>query len=195
VSPPVTLSAPVPLSPAPAPGGGGGYGGPPPSRRPPPPRREIDQTEELLIFEQVNSWFRAGSTTETNGNGHSQPPSVEPEPQPAPTPEPKSEPAAPTTYRSSGWQTPGDDGWAAAEAALMPQVESKTPSGLPIRQPQRHLVPGGINAPADRQDHSEQRDPAQVAAAMSAYARGVAARRPIVVNGNPATDAKTGERK
>jgi signal transduction histidine kinase len=200
VSPPVTVSAPVPAAPAPVPGGGGGYGGPPSSRRP-PPRREDDQTEELLIFEQVNSWFRAGTTaTDTNGstngstngnaNGsgiaHAEPSSDVPEPPPA-------QEAAPTTYRGGGWETPGDDGWRAASAALTPQVEAKTPSGLPIRQPQRHLVPGGISVPIDRQDRPEHRDPAQVAAAMSAYARGVANRRPVLINGNAAPEAKTGE--
>ncbi|MEJ3744671.1 nitrate- and nitrite sensing domain-containing protein [Actinomycetes bacterium KLBMP 9797] len=166
---PVFRSAPVPVSPAPAPA--------------PTARRYHDDTEELLIFEQVNSWFRADH--------------------PAPSPSPEPERAANgngngTTYgtpqsngtNGTGWETPADEGWRAAREALTPQTVATTPSGLPIRQPQRNLVPGGIDVPAERRERSEQRDPAQVAAAMSAYARGVAARRPIVANGSKGEESR-----
>ncbi|GAB3874163.1 hypothetical protein [Dactylosporangium cerinum] len=53
-----------------------------------------------------------------------------------------------------------------------------TASGLPVRAPQRHLVPGAaVPSQVDR-SNTPRRDPSKVAAAMSAYARGVAGRRP-----------------
>ena len=65
--------------------------------------------------------------------------------------------------------------------AHTPEVATTTNSGLPKRQPQRHLVPGGVTVPPQQQ-RSEYRDPAQVATAMAAYARGVAARRRTPIN-------------
>jgi hypothetical protein len=65
---------------------------------------------------------------------------------------------------------------------------STTKRGLPVRIPQRHLVPGAVQTLADEQHQqpaTDRRDPEQVAAAMSAYARGVAARRQV--NGNAPT--------
>jgi signal transduction histidine kinase len=92
-----------------------------------------------------------------------------------------------------GWHTPADDGWRAASASAAPEPVATTKRGLPVRIPQRQLVPGAAHTLADQhqQPVSDRRDPDQVAAAMSAYARGVAARRPQVRNGNgnaPTTD-------
>jgi signal transduction histidine kinase len=151
----------------------------------PPPVRDSDQTQELLIFEQVNSWFRAdhgGDSVATDpvGNG------VATEPV---------EPVEHVEHVDQGawdWQAPGDDGWRAASELGTPTVVATTASGLPVRQPNRHLVPGAVAPPADRQprsDRPERRDPAQVASAMSAYARGVAGRKPVLVNGASVGDA------
>ncbi|MEV4544421.1 sensor histidine kinase [Micromonospora echinaurantiaca] len=79
----------------------------------------------------------------------------------------------------TSWAGPADDAWRTAARATEPEVVATTTSGLPRRQPQRHLVPGGVTVPRQR---SEYRDPAQVATAMAAYARGVAARRPNLIN-------------
>ncbi|MER7456651.1 ATP-binding protein [Micromonospora sp. NPDC126480] len=76
------------------------------------------------------------------------------------------------------WASPADDAWRTAAQAHAPEVADTTSSGLPRRQPQRHLVPGGVTGPQQR---SEYRDPTQVATAMAAYARGVAGRRPNLV--------------
>ncbi len=76
------------------------------------------------------------------------------------------------------WASPADDAWRTAARAHAPEVADTTSSGLPRRQPQRHLVPGGVTVPQQR---AEYRDPAQVATAMAAYARGVAGRRPNLV--------------
>jgi HAMP domain-containing protein len=105
--------------------------------------RPADATQELPIFQQVNSWFRAG-------------------------------------VDEAQWRTPADEGWRAATEAATAEPPATTATGLPVRVPQRHLVPGGV--PGDRAARSLRRDPSRVAAAMSAYARGVAARRPVLVN-------------
>jgi hypothetical protein len=90
----------------------------------------------------------------------------------------------------SGWQSPADEGWRKASVSAAPEPVAITKRGLPVRIPQRHLVPGAVRTLTDQpQPVSDHRDPDQVAAAMSAYARGVAARRPGVANGNaPTTD-------
>ncbi|QGN48190.1 HAMP domain-containing protein [Micromonospora sp. WMMC415] len=77
------------------------------------------------------------------------------------------------------WASPADDAWRTAARAHPPEVTDTTSAGLPRRQPQRLLVPGGVTVPQQR---SEYRDPTQVASAMAAYARGVAGRRPNLVN-------------
>ncbi|MET8089224.1 nitrate- and nitrite sensing domain-containing protein [Micromonospora sp. NPDC005220] len=79
------------------------------------------------------------------------------------------------------WSSSADDAWRTAAQATTPEVATTTNSGLPKRQPQRHLVPGGVTVPQQRQ-RSEYRDPTQVATAMAAYARGVANRRRTPIN-------------
>ena len=118
---------------------------------PPPPDRGDAPTEELLIFEQVNHWFQSDVVDVPNGQNGRQ------------------------------WSSPADDAWRTAAQAQTPEVATPTNSGLPKRQPQRHLVPGGVTVP-QQQQRSEYRDPAQVATAMAAYARGVANRRRTPIN-------------
>ncbi|MFG1888641.1 nitrate- and nitrite sensing domain-containing protein [Micromonospora sp. NPDC049051] len=77
------------------------------------------------------------------------------------------------------WASPADDAWRTAARAEAPEVVATTTSGLPRRQPQQHLVPGGVTVPQQRSAH---RDPTQVATAMAAYARGVAGRRSNLIN-------------
>ncbi|GAB3807702.1 nitrate- and nitrite sensing domain-containing protein [Micromonospora zhanjiangensis] len=120
------------------------------------PHRGDDPTEELVIFEQVNNWFRSDRS---NGG------------------------------KGSGWHTPADDAWKAATEVAKPAVAATTRTGLPKRQPQRHLVPGGVVMPSRPQPESEHRDPTQVANAMAAYARGVSNRRTNLVNAAATSDA------
>ncbi|MFC3505650.1 nitrate- and nitrite sensing domain-containing protein [Micromonospora krabiensis] len=121
-------------------------------RATPPPEHGDAPTEELLIFQEVNHWFRSDP---------------------------------PNAHDGTGWASPADDAWRTAAQVAAPDVAATTHSGLPKRQPQRHLVPGAVTAPT-QPPRSEYRDPAQVATAMAAYARGVAARRPTLTNqGNP----------
>jgi hypothetical protein len=44
-----------------------------------------------------------------------------------------------------GWQSPGDEGWRAAEAAKKPVAAGLTPKGLPKRVPRSNLVPGSAD--------------------------------------------------
>ena len=74
------------------------------------------------------------------------------------------------------WETAADEGWMAAANAANPDVTERTSVGLPLRTPQRHLVPGAASAPEPVSD-PKRRDPAAIAAAMSAYARATAVRR------------------
>jgi len=74
------------------------------------------------------------------------------------------------------WETAADEGWIAAANAANPDVTERTAVGLPLRQPQKHLVPGAA-ATVDAIPDPKRRDPAAIAAAMSAYARGTAGRR------------------
>jgi len=140
------------------------------------PVREIDQTQELIIFEQVNSWFRADHDHSV-GLAQSE------------APPPPSAAESPVPPAVANWSTPGDEGWRAASQLESPQVVGTTRTGLPIRKPQAHLIPGAV-PPSSDQGRSEQRDPAQVASAMSAYARGVAGRRPLA---NATNNDATGE--
>jgi len=73
------------------------------------------------------------------------------------------------------WETAADEGWIAAANAANPDVTERTSVGLPLRTPQKHLVPGA--AATHEIPDPKRRDPAAIAAAMSAYARGTAARR------------------
>ncbi|MGC4868349.1 nitrate- and nitrite sensing domain-containing protein [Micromonospora sp. DT53] len=121
---------------------------------PQPTARGDAPTEELLIFEQVNHWFQNDVVDDQSGhNGQN----------------------------GQQWSSPADDAWRTAAQAQTPEVATTTDSGLPKRQPQRHLVPGGVAVP-QQQQRSEYRDPAQVATAMAAYARGVANRRRTPIN-------------
>jgi hypothetical protein len=82
-----------------------------------------------------------------------------------------------TSSGSGNWRSNADAGWRAAARAATPAVTTTTAAGLPVRHPQRHLVPGAAPPGAGRPPGAARRDPAAIAAAMSAYARGVAGRR------------------
>ncbi|MER7009401.1 nitrate- and nitrite sensing domain-containing protein [Dactylosporangium sp. NPDC000555] len=144
---------PVPPSRSPAAPPGPGMWPPLPEPVVPAILAGTDDAIELPIFQSINGWFQ----TET-------PPDLE------------------TSSEASNWESGADAGWQAAAAAATPEVSSTTAAGLPVRAAGRHLVPGAAE-PAARpgvpvQPSTPKRDPSRVAAAMSAYARGVANRRP-----------------
>ena len=122
---------------------------------------DADDSIELPIFQSVNGWFR---TTEV--------------PVEVTVPSAYTVAAVPVVEEPPNWESSADEGWRAAQQASTPDVSSVTASGLPVRAPQRHLVPGAaVPSQVDRST-TPRRDPSKVAAAMSAYARGVAGRRP-----------------
>ncbi|TDQ04563.1 nitrate- and nitrite sensing domain-containing protein [Labedaea rhizosphaerae] len=142
--------------------------GPPAPPEPDPAAEAMDSpTERLPIYEAVLSqWFEADSESmnpppapqaatngngkvSTNGsgangaNGH----------------QPTAADAA--DERAAAWQSPGDEGWQAAQALLnAPQEEeAKTTAGLPKRVPKAHLVPGSAaprHTQEQRETHEEQ---------------------------------------
>ncbi|MEY9925653.1 signal transduction histidine kinase [Catenulispora sp. GP43] len=62
---------------------------------------------------------------------------------------PHEEPKEPMTDDQSSagqtWQSPGDDGWKAAEVVKKPVAAGLTPKGLPKRVPRSNLVPGSAD--------------------------------------------------
>ncbi|WP_432828191.1 sensor histidine kinase [Dactylosporangium sp. CA-092794] len=157
-----TVAAPVapprPAPPQPAPPGPGMW---PPLPEPPVPAllSAADEAIELPIFQSVNGWFR---TTEPLGGGGYE------------------EPTAVTATEPLNWESGADVGWQVAAQAATPEVSSTTSAGLPVRAAGRHLVPGAVEPtqrPGTPTVVAQKRDPSAVAAAMSAYARGVANRR------------------
>ena len=89
-----------------------------------PPAVSAGLENRLPIFESVESdWFRRG--------GHA----VD---RPAPVP----------GSGLTGWSSPGDAGWRAAEVAQAPVSTGTTAAGLPKRVPNANLVPGGVGASA-----------------------------------------------
>ena len=90
-----------------------------------PPAETLTDRSRLPIFEAVESdWFRRGRRTLTG-----------------------TDPGTGT----SGWASPADEGWRAAEVVHAPASGGTTPAGLPKRVPKANLVPGAApTAGADR---------------------------------------------
>jgi len=132
-----------------------------------------DTTAELPIFEQVNNWFHPRNSRKSSGPtpapAQRRPPPAEASGQ---MPTPRGTPRCGTDT----WRTRADEAWRAATALGERHDEDLTPAGLPQRVPQRHLVPQPPSS-TTHQSRADQRDPTTVAAALSAYARGVAGRQ------------------
>lgn len=75
------------------------------------------------------------------------------------------------TGDADGWRTAADEGWARASQAAEPSIAGTTRSGLPKRQPQAQLVPGGVETKPSREP--TRRTPDEVRGLLSAYHRGV----------------------
>jgi signal transduction histidine kinase/CHASE3 domain sensor protein len=88
-------------------------------------------------------------------------------PQPAPVP-------APVAAVEQTWSSSADDGWRAAEAAREPEAAGLTRSGLPIRVPKAHLVPGSAQ-PAPRRPAVDPstRAPESVGGRLASFYQGV----------------------
>jgi hypothetical protein len=85
------------------------------------PPAAMEQENRLPIFEAVESdWFRRGRPSVDVPSGQ--------------RPEVGGTPPA--------WSSPGDEGWKAAEAAMVPSSSGTTVAGLPRRVPKANLIPG-----------------------------------------------------
>jgi len=84
-----------------------------------PPVERIARAGGPPIYDEVESvWFRSG----------------------------RQAPGSPgrTTAAESGWSSPADEGWRAAQTVDSPALGGSTAAGLPRRQPNANLVPGSI---------------------------------------------------
>jgi len=118
-----------------------------------PPPSAVGEENRLPIFESVESdWFRRGR------NGADWTADV---PSPAPA-------AAPA---SSGWSSPADAGWQAAEVASAPVSSGTTRAGLPKRVPKANLVPGGVTMPSAAAPASRSAD--QTRQRLASFQQGV----------------------
>jgi signal transduction histidine kinase len=146
-----------------------------------------DAPESSPIFDALQSeWFRRPGT---NGTGDHQPSrngaaaSTEQAADAARADEPVAgtagvAAAGATAAPASGTTSRADDGWRAAAAVRVQQVDATTPSGLPVRTPGRHLVPGSAG-PSDRLPAATARPP-QHGTMLSSYQQGVGRGRAAV---------------
>jgi len=63
----------------------------------------------------------------------------------APHEEPKEPMNDDLSSAGEAWQSPGDEGWKAAEVVKKPVAAGLTPKGLPKRVPRSNLVPGSAD--------------------------------------------------
>ena len=84
-----------------------------------PPAEDPAETQRLPIFDAVESnWF--GGDRKASGGSR------------------------PNVAAGSGWSSPGDKGWRAAETVDSPASQGHTAAGLPKRSPNANLIPGAI---------------------------------------------------
>ncbi len=110
-----------------------------------------------------------------------------------PAAQPPAPPAAPTAPGEDGWSSPGDAGWRAAEASRRPTTGGTTQSGLPVRVPMTHLVPGSAEpAPRRRPAETPTRSPEAVGGRLASFYQGVRQGRDVGVDTtrNPRRDAQ-----
>jgi hypothetical protein len=135
---------------------------PAPVAPPPPPPVHVEATN--------------GNTPHVEYADHAEPAAVEPEPEPLPEPEPVEEPS-----RASAWQSPGDEGWQAAQALTKKKAPAVTTSaGLPKRVPKAQLIPGSAPSRPTSPQQQAQRSPAlpprsadAVRGRMSSFQQGI----------------------
>jgi hypothetical protein len=90
-----------------------------------PPAAATGEEHRLPIFESVESdWFRRGRSGATRAGQVA---------------------STASSTSGTGWTSPADEGWRAAEAAHLPTSGGVTLSGLPKRVPRANLVPGAVD--------------------------------------------------
>lgn len=124
------------------------------------------------------------------------PQSHQPAGQPHPPAQHQSAPqhqAAPQPPASGDWSSPGDAGWQAAESLRQPSTGGVARSGLPVRVPMTHLVPGSAEpAPSRRPAEASTRSPEAVGGRLASFYQGVRQGRDVGVDTtrNPRRDAQ-----
>ncbi|MFE6862975.1 ATP-binding protein [Nocardia sp. NPDC057668] len=81
-----------------------------------------------------------------------------------------SDPSADRSQVASSFESPGDEGWQAAQRAVQAEPQRRTAAGLPQRDPGNRLVPGGVNGNADKAAH---RDPESIRSSLARHQQGV----------------------
>jgi signal transduction histidine kinase len=84
-----------------------------------PPSEDPAETRRLPIFDAVESHWFSGNRKAPGWSG-------------------------PTAAAGSGWASPADEGWRAAETVDSPSSRGQTAAGLPRRSPNANLIPGAI---------------------------------------------------
>ena len=111
-----------------------------------PPAEDPGQTRRLPVFDAVESnWF----------SGNSKAPG----------------PSGSTAAAGSGWASPADEGWRAAQTADSPSSGGETAAGLPRRSPNANLIPGAI--PPSTQPALPNRSAAAARDRLAGFQRGV----------------------
>jgi hypothetical protein len=117
-------------------------------------------------------------TNGVNGNGvHAETPAPEPRLEPEP---PAVEEPEPVRAATSAWQSPGDEGWQAAQNLTRSAPEVITSAGLPKRVPKAQLIPGSAPSRPAAGPTQTQRTPAlpprsadAVRGRMSSFQQGI----------------------
>ncbi|MBL1077678.1 HAMP domain-containing protein [Nocardia sp. 2] len=81
-----------------------------------------------------------------------------------------SDPNADRSQVAASFESPGDEGWQAAQRVNETRAEKRTAAGLPQRDPGNRLVPGGVTGSADR---TPARDPESIRSSLSRHQQGV----------------------
>ena len=111
-----------------------------------PPAEDPEQTRRLPIFDAVESnWFSGNSKAQGR--------------------------SGPTAVVESGWASPADEGWRAAETVDSPSSGGQTAAGLPRRSPNANLIPGAI--PPSTQPALPNRSAATARDRLAGFQRGV----------------------
>jgi hypothetical protein len=90
---------------------------------------------------------------------------------------------------ATGWDSPADEGWRAAEAAESPVSGGVTPAGLPRRIPRANLVPGGVAEAERAQSSGVARSAAATRERMASFQRG-SQRGRAALGGEDASDGE-----
>ena len=112
-----------------------------------PPTAGPGQDHRLPIFDSLESdWFRRSGKSLSSGT----------------------EPVATQT-----WNSPADEGWAAARVAAAPEAGETTTAGLPKRVPRANLVPGSVGGGDDSEVAPPARSADTIRSRMASFQRGV----------------------